>query len=306
MFELEAAAKSVTGRLELRFIEPMLPTLVSEAPAGDDWLHEVKFDGFRTQLVLNGNEARAFTRRGFDWSERYRPILNAAAELDCTSAIIDGEMIVQDEQGRSDFHAFQHAMRHEPARLVFMAFDLLHLNGEDQRTTQLLERRERLFDLIGCHDPGCRIQHSEHVVGGGGALFNACDRMGLEGIVSKRIRSRYRSGRSPQWLKVKCWAEGEFVVVGIEPAAGGPAVAMLARETPLGLEYAGGAAITLAEADRELFWRRVDALTSAEWPGGVSLGEKAKRLRPELRVRARHLKGSGKLRHATVSGLLPE
>jgi ATP-dependent DNA ligase len=283
----------------------MLPTLVSEAPEGDDWLHEIKYDGFRTQLVLCGREGRAFTRRGFDWSERYTPVLNAALDLGPDSAIIDGEMIVQDEQGRSDFHAFEHAMRHEPHRLVFMAFDLLHLNGEDLRSALLIERRERLFELIVCHDPGCRIQHSEHVIGGGGALFNACDRMGLEGIVSKRIRSRYRTGRSPQWLKVKCWAEGEFVVVGIEPADGGPAVAMLARETTPGLEYAGGAAITLAEGDREQFWRRVDGLVCAEWLGGVSLGRKAQRLRPEMRVRARYLKGSGKLRHATISAVLP-
>ena len=305
MFELEARQGSARRR-GLQFIEPMLPTLVSKAPEGDDWLHEIKYDGFRTQLVLDGSKGRAFTRRGFDWSDRYRPVLAAAQELGCSSAIIDGELIVQDEQGRSDFQAFQHAMRHEPHRLVFMAFDLLHLNGEDLRSTPLIERRERLFNLVGCHDPHCRIQHSEHVIGGGGAMFNACDRMGLEGIVSKRIRSRYRSGRSSQWLKVKCWAEGEFVVVGIEPAADGPAVAMLARETELGLEYSGGAAITLAEPDRERFWRRVEGLASAEWAAGVSPGRKATRLRPEMRVRVRYLRGSGKLRHATLSALLPD
>src|SRR5215210_2357874 len=149
----------------LQFIEPMLPTLVREAPEGQDWLHEIKYDGFRTQLVLDGANARAFTRRGFDWSDRYTPILDAAIELGCASAIVDGEMIVQDEEGRSDFHAFQNAMRHEPERLVFMAFDLLYIDGRDVRSAPLFERRERLFDLIGYHDPGCRIQHSEHVVG---------------------------------------------------------------------------------------------------------------------------------------------
>ena len=304
MFDHEPVRTSAVQLSKPGFIEPMLPTLASEAPEGDDWLHEIKYDGFRTQLVIDGLLVRAFTRRGFDWSDRYAPVLKGAVELDCHTATIDGEMIVQDESGRSDFDVFQKAMRHEPERLVFMAFDLLHLDGEDLRPAPLIERRERLFELIGCHDPGCRIQHSEHVIGGGGAMFNACDRMGLEGIVSKRIRSRYRSGRSPQWLKVKCWAEGEFIVVGIEPAVDGPAVAMLARETMLGLEYAGGAAITLAEPEREQFWRRVECLASTEWPRGVSLGTKAQRLRPELRVRARYLKGSDKLRHATISKML--
>ncbi len=300
MLGLQTSETAVQRRLQ--FIEPMLPTLVIEAPDGNDWLHEIKYDGFRTQLLLDGTHVRAFTRRGFNWSERYSLILSAARELDCSSAIIDGGMIVQDEQGRSDFHAFQAAMRHEPERLVFMAFDLLHLDGRDLRSAPLLERRERLFELIGCHDPGCRIQHSEHVVGGGSAVFRACDRMGLEGIVSKQVRSRYRSGRSRQWLKIKCWAEGEFVVVGIEPAQDGPAVALLARETEDGLEYAGGAAVTLGEPERDRFWREVERLASSN-ADGLPLGRKGQQLRPEMRVGARYLKGSTKLRHATLTAI---
>src|SRR5438105_3275066 len=129
----------------------MLPTLASEAPEGDDWLHEVKYDGFRTQLVRQGWDMRAFTRNGFDWSDRYRPILTAARELGFRSAIIDGEMIVQDERGRSDFAAFYRAMHHEPERLVFMSFDLLHLDGADLRDEPLIDRRARLQELVGGH-----------------------------------------------------------------------------------------------------------------------------------------------------------
>lgn len=126
--------------MPLRFVHPMLPTLVSEAPESDDWLHEIKYDGFRTQLILEQSEVRAFTRRGFDWSERYQLILAAARELDCSSAIIDREMIVQDEQGRSDCEAFQAALGYEPEQLVFLAFDLLHLDGEDVRQEPLCSR----------------------------------------------------------------------------------------------------------------------------------------------------------------------
>lgn len=282
----------------------MLPTLVQEAPEGNDWLHEVKYDGYRTQLIIDSEGIRAFTRRRFDWSDRYRTIIQAARDLSCTSAIIDGEAIVQDQQGRSDFEAFRAALDSEPNRLVFMAFDLLHRDGEDLPSAPLIQRRHELQELIGCHDPECRIQYSEHVIGGGGAMFSACDRMGLEGIVSKKLNSGYRSGRSKQWLKIKCWAEGEFVVVGFEPAKDGPAVALLARDTPQGLQYAGGAAITLSQSERDQFWRAVDRLAIAEPVAGMPKSKTGAALKPEMRVTARHLKGDAKLRHATLTALL--
>lgn len=107
--------------LELGYVEPMLPSLVPTPPEGDDWLHEIKYDGYRIQLVIEGSSILAFTRHGHDWSNRYRPITRAASDLDRHSAILDGEMIVQDEQGRSDFSAFKGAMERRPETLVFMA-----------------------------------------------------------------------------------------------------------------------------------------------------------------------------------------
>jgi ATP-dependent DNA ligase len=184
-----------------------------------------------------------------------------------------------------------------------MAFDLLHLDGHDVRSEPLIDRRGRLKELVGCHDPSCRIQYSEHVIGGGGDMFNACDRMGLEGIISKKISSRYHSGKVRSWLKVKCWAEGEFVVIGVEPASDGPAVALLARETELGLEYAGGAAVTLAQSDRDRFWRKAERLRAGS-PAARCPSKRAQWLEPQLRVTARYLKGEGKLRHATLSTVL--
>jgi bifunctional non-homologous end joining protein LigD len=287
----------------LGFTEPMLATLTAEAPDGDDWLHEIKHDGYRTQIVIDGGEMRAFTRNGHDWTDRYRTVLRAAGELRCSSAVLDGEMIVQDERGRSDFPAFKAAMLRAPERLVFMAFDLLHLNGKDIRSERLIDRRGALQDLVGCHDPGCCIPYSEHVIGSGPAMFEAADRMGLEGIVSKQVSSRYRSGRSRAWLKVKCFTEGEFVVLGVQRGDGGPPTALLARREHGGLEYAGGAAVTLGGADRERFWRDVERL-AADRPA-INIGVRdASWLRPQIAVRARYLKGSDKLRHATLCGLL--
>jgi ATP dependent DNA ligase domain len=115
----------------LGFIEPQLPTLVDQPPFGDDWIHEIKHDGYRTLFVIDNGLTRAYTRNGFDWTDRYPAITKAAAKLDCRSAIIDGEVIVQDEHGVSDFEALKSAIRWQPQRLILCAFDLFHLNGKD-------------------------------------------------------------------------------------------------------------------------------------------------------------------------------
>jgi ATP-dependent DNA ligase len=131
----------------------MVPKLVRQPPEGDEWLHEIKYDGYRTQIVLDGAGARAFTRRGFDWSDRYRGLLAAASELRCSSVALDGEAIVQDQHGRSDFNQFAEAMASRPNDLVFMAFDLLHLNGKDMRQLPLIERRAALVELVAATIP---------------------------------------------------------------------------------------------------------------------------------------------------------
>ena len=152
--------------INLSFIEPCSPILVAEPPGGERWIHEIKHDGFRTQLIISGREVKAFTRNGYDWSERYRPVIVAGAMLECHSAIIDGEMIVQREDGTSDFEALSAIIRRAPKRLLFYAFDLLHLNGQDLRDLPLLERRELLRELIRT-DRQSPIQFSDHVAGDG-------------------------------------------------------------------------------------------------------------------------------------------
>jgi bifunctional non-homologous end joining protein LigD len=288
----------------LSFIEPQLATLTADPPAGDEWHHELKYDGYRVQLIFDAHGARAFTRNGHDWSDRFPFVLAAVRELRCSSAILDGEMIVQDEQGRSDFDAFKRALGCHPAALIFMAFDLLHLDGRDLRPERLEVRRAGLRDLVGCHDPACRIQFSDHVDGDGAALFAAAERTGLEGIVSKRRGSRYRSGRSRDWLKVKCWTEGEFVVVGVETGRNGPPAALLARSEPGGLVYAGSAFVTLPEPLRDRFWQLIEALAIDSPTLPMKAGPGVRWVRPELRVKARHLRGAGKIRHATLTGLV--
>ncbi len=131
------------------------------------------------------------------------------------SAILDGEVIVQDARGVSDFEALQAALRSQPAQLIFYAFDLLHLDGKDLREKPLIERRTKLKRLIE-QDPDNRIQFSEEFIGDAAAFFHACAAHELEGIVSKLATSRYRSGRSKTWLKTKCFTESEFLLLGID------------------------------------------------------------------------------------------
>src|SRR5262245_40493855 len=197
------------------FIPPQLPSLTDQPPEGGNWIHEVKHDGYRTMLVVERGTARAYTRNGHDWSDRYPGIIASARKLPCRTAILDGEIIVQDGRGVSDFEALQAALRSRTANLIFYGFDLLHLDGKDLREKPLLERRNKLKELIG-RDSDSRVQFSEEFIGDAVAFFRACAAHELEGIVSKLATSRYRSGRSKTWLKTKCFTESEFLLLGID------------------------------------------------------------------------------------------
>ena len=279
----------------------MKATLVDSPPDGDDWLHEIKYDGYRTQLIAREGDAQAFTNRGHDWSHLYAAVLAELPALDRSALILDGEIIVQDAAGRSDYHALRAQLaRRRPSGLVFMAFDLLHLDGRDLRREPVEERRARLSDLLGENQAGSAIQYSAHIVGGGGRFFDAATRMGLEGIVSKKLGSRYRSGRSRSWLKTKTFVTSEFVVIGTSPGDRAP-VALLARETEdHRLEYVGAAMVTMEEDQRELFWRANERLKIDRPALHMDPRPETGWLRPEMRVLVQHLSGEEPLRHATV------
>jgi bifunctional non-homologous end joining protein LigD len=137
----------------LRFIEPQLASPVDQPPEGKHWIHEIKHDGYRCQVLLEQGYARVFTRNGYDWSDRYPSIAHAAAKFPCVSAIIDGEAILQDRNGVSDFDALSSAMRWRPDSIILYAFDLMHLNGKDLRRQPLLEPhsvQRRVWRGWGC------------------------------------------------------------------------------------------------------------------------------------------------------------
>jgi bifunctional non-homologous end joining protein LigD len=286
----------VTSRL--RFIEPQLAFPVEKPPEGKHWIHEIKHDGYRSQVVIERGQVRVFSRNGHDWSDRYPSIVRAAAGLRCKSAIIDGEAIVQDEYGASDFESLRSAMRRQPNSIILYCFDLLHLDGKDLRQETLLERRALLNHLVG-DDADSRIQFSEEFDGDGAALFKACAERVLEGVVSKHSLAPYRSGRSRTWLKTKCFTESTFVVVGTDrDRKTGALMALLAHSD--GLKHAGAAFITLGGDERKEFLAEVERLTTS-WAALKSFrATDVKWCQPRLAVRVKHLAGSKILRHATV------
>lgn len=285
------------------WIAPQLPTLVADIPTGDGWIHEIKHDGWRVQIAIRRGGVRVFTRNGHDWTSRFCCIAQDALLLPCLTAVIDAEVIVQDEQGRSDFFALRRALDDEPHRVVAFAFDLLELNGDDLRDRPLVERRAMLRVLLGDNAAGHAIHFSDDLADGA-ALFAPADQFGLEGIVSKKANSRYRSGYAKTWLNRKCMAEGRYLVVGVDRGAEGPPHALLAREVNGRLHYAGSAFVTLRDEQRERFWRSVDRLRIDDAPVAIDKTYKAAWCRPELTVTARYLKGSDKLRHATLIELV--
>ena len=227
-------------RVPFRFIPPQLATSVDKPPEGKGWIHEIKHDGYRCQVLLERGRVRVLTRNGHDWTDRYPSIVLAAGDLPCKSAILDGEAVVQGAKGVSDFGALAFAMRWRPHTVIFYAFDLMHLNGRDLRHEPLSERRSTLQNSqIGTDNESC-IQFSEGFQGDSAAFFNACADKGLEGIVSKTATSRYRSGRTNSWLKTKCFVEFSFVVVGTDrDRRTGALRALLAHSNSDGLRYAG-------------------------------------------------------------------
>ena len=181
------------------FIEPCLPSSAERPPSGPDWIHEIKHDGYRLMARRDSVGIRLLTRNGHDWSPRYPLIREAVNRLKVRSCLIDGEAVACDENGLA---VFERLRRKREGRHVFLyAFDLIELNGDDLRRDPLEVRKATLRSMLA--KAGLGLRFNEHLEGDGPTVFAHACKMGLEGIVSKRKDSTYRSGRSPDWLKVK-------------------------------------------------------------------------------------------------------
>jgi bifunctional non-homologous end joining protein LigD len=202
------------------FVTPQLAALVREAPAGEGWLHEIKFDGYRMLARLDHGRVRWLSRNGLDWTKRFAALSPAIEELGAESALIDGEVVVVQPDGTTSFHALQTALSEGHSdQLTFYAFDLLHLNGTDLRPCALEERKEVLELLLGESDDGA-LRYSKHIDSDGPAFYRQACKIALEGILSKRRDRPYTLKRSRDWLKIKCAREQELVVIGYTQPSG--------------------------------------------------------------------------------------
>jgi bifunctional non-homologous end joining protein LigD len=218
------------------FIKPQLATLKAKSPAGKQWLHEIKFDGYRVQIHLNEGKRKAYTRNGLDWTKRFSVIAGA---LDIPGqAIIDGEVVVIHE-GRTNFSELQAELAGKRLdRLVFYAFDLLWRDGDLRKLPQI-ERKQALSDLLGENGIEAPIVYSEHLTGDGQQMFEHAAKLGWEGIVSKNSEAPYRSDRNEGWLKIKTVQKGKFPVIGFVKDPTGVAALYLGKREGKDLVYMG-------------------------------------------------------------------
>lgn len=295
------------------FMEPALATLVQYPPQGDDWVHEIKLDGYRLQVQRSGDNVRVLTRRGEDWTHRFPGITRAVRALSCKSAWLDGEAVVVDAQGRSDFRLLVEDLKSgRRDRIVLYAFDLLGIDGQNLTAKPLLDRKARLAQLVRESAAENSLHYCDHIAGDGASLAAKACELGLEGIVSKRTDKPYRSGRHGHWTKVKCVLTDEFVICGYlasnpDPRAVGALV--LGYHAGSRLVYAGRAGTGFTHQMGRRLKQQLDELAQTEPPFSARLRADQRRgvvwVRPVLvaQVAYRGWTSDGLLRQAAFKGL---
>lgn len=260
------------------FVQPQLAQPASRVPLGDEWMHELKLDGYRIQIHVRSPKGREtssrsatlYTRTGLDWTDRMQNLARAAAALDLESCILDGEVVALDEKGGTNFSDLQAAFQEgRQQELIYFAFDLLHLNGRKLRNLPLVQRKAILSDLLSEIDPDPAIRLSEHIEGRGPEVFAKACQLGAEGVVSKLGASAYTSGRGNTWLKMKCGLQQELVIGGFtqpEKGSSGIGALLLGYYQEGKLRYAGRCGTGFSEQTHRLLRDRLDRLVQKNSP----------------------------------------
>ncbi|MDE1992639.1 MAG: DNA ligase D [Rhizobiaceae bacterium] len=294
------------------FIEPSLATLMAKPPAGERWIHEIKFDGYRLQVHIYAGKIKLITRNGLDWTAKFgKEIVSAFKELQLETAVIDGELVVETATGASDFSALQADLSEgRSERFVFYAFDLLYLDGYDLRRASLLERKAVLEGLIPTS--AARLRFSSHFDENGDLVLRHACRLSLEGIVSKLANDPYRSGRSRGWVKSKCTHRQEFVIGGYVPSSVSDAAIgslVLGVYDDGALKHVGRVGTGFSNAVAEDLFRRLNRIVTKASPfhGRLSADEArgVRYIKPEMvaEIEFRGWTADDHLRTASFRGL---
>jgi bifunctional non-homologous end joining protein LigD len=219
----ETGISMALAQLMNQYAGVQLATLVKTPPEGDQWLHEIKFDGYRLLAFFTDDQVLLRTRNGNDWTHKFPALYASVAKLKCKSAVLDMEAVILDHAGKSNFHALQQALGEGGSRqsIEGYVFDLLYLNGHDMAGEELSTRKKVLEALLKKSRKGSKLHYSDHVAGHGAEMIAKSCSMGLEGIVSKLRSAPYRTGRQDSWLKCKCLKRQEFVILGYTAARKG-------------------------------------------------------------------------------------
>jgi bifunctional non-homologous end joining protein LigD len=299
------------------FVTPMAAQVVQELPQGDGWLYEIKLDGYRGLLIKDGQRVELRSRNHRDLTRTYPSIVQAARRLKAEQAVVDGEIVALDGQGRPDFQALQHRGTQPHHRIVFYAFDLLHLDGAALTTEPLVKRREQLRKVL----KGSELLLSQELPGTPAAIVEAVRGLGLEGVVAKRKDSVYEPGeRSGAWQKLKLELSQEFVVGGYRPGFNAIDALLVGYYDGSRLRFAGKVkAGFVAHVRRDLYQRLQSLHTdmcsfanlpdskTSRWGGGVTADEmdEMQWVKPKLVVQVKFVEwtADGRLRHAAFLGL---
>ena len=299
------------------FVTPMAAQVVKRLPESDDWIYELKFDGYRALLLKDGTRVEIRSRKNRDLTKMYPRVAAAGYRLIAEQAVVDGEIVALDLQGRPSFQALQHRGSHPGHQIVFYAFDLLHLDGKDLTAEPLLKRRARLARVLA----GSGLLPSQALPGAAAAIVEAVRGLGLEGVIAKRKDSLYEPGeRSDAWQKLKLENQQEFVIGGYRPGSNGVDALLVGYYDDSGLRFAGKVrAGFVPHLRREVFkalkphhaddcpFVDLPNPKSSRWGGGVTADEMCEMqwVRPELAAQVRFVEwtAEGRLRHAAFLGL---
>jgi bifunctional non-homologous end joining protein LigD len=283
------------------FIEPALATSIEKVPSGARWIHEIKFDGYRVQVRLANEVVKIFTRRGHDWTHRFKKVANDAWHIKAGSAIIDGEIVVPAVDGTTDFSALQNGLKGSSKSIVLVAFDLLYLNGRDIRKEPLFRRKAELKQIIA----GADVQFSESFEIEGREMFEHACKLGLEGVVSKVGDSAYASGRGNSWVKTTCAQRKTLAIAGFALDEGKWDDIYVGRRKGHDLVYAGKVDYGFDKTSAADLQKRLKPLIRKTQPYTKRITNRGIWVEPKLlaEIEYRAKSAEGKVRHPFFKGL---